>query len=47
MKKLAWLFALFMSCSSLGFAAETPEKSYDGSDDVIEAWGGTRNGGDC
>lgn len=43
MKKFALVLALFASFSNLSFAAG----SLDGSDDVIEAMGGTRNGGDC
>jgi hypothetical protein len=45
MKQLAFVLALFLSCTSLSFAAKS--SAPDGSDDVIEAFGGTRNGGDC
>lgn len=50
MKKFALLLALFASFSNLSFAAGShaaQTSSLDGSDDVIEAMGGTRNGGDC
>ena len=50
MKRFALVLALFASFSNLSFAAgasATPISSLDGSADVIEAMGGTRNGGDC
>ena len=50
MKKFALVLALFASFSNLSFAAGSyaaQTSSLDGSDDVIEAMGGTRNGGDC
>ena len=42
-KKITLLLALCAAFS--GTAVAGP--AYDGSDDLIEAWGGTRNGGDC
>jgi len=50
MKKFTLVLALFMSFSNFSFAAgasAAQSSNPDGSDDVIEAWGGTRNGGDC
>jgi hypothetical protein len=50
MKKFALVLALFASFFNLSFAAgghAAQTSSLDGSDDVIEAMGGTRNGGDC
>lgn len=47
-KKITLVLAFFMSFSGVSFASETASTdSSDGRDDVIEAWGGTRNGGDC
>lgn len=48
-KKITLVLALFMTFSGVSFASETDAKynSNDGSNDLIEAWGGTRNGGDC
>ena len=49
-KNIALVLAFFMSFSSVSFAGDTTasnSSSNDGTDDVIEAFGGTRNGGDC
>jgi hypothetical protein len=49
-KKIALVFVVLMSFSGLssaGAVSATTGSSYDGSNDLIEAWGGTRNGGDC
>ena len=45
-KKIMLVLALFMSISGTGFASAALSQA-DGSNDTIEAWGGTRNGGDC
>lgn len=48
--KIAILLAFFMSLSTASFAGGTVATDgsiNDGSNDVIEAWGGTRSGGDC
>jgi len=42
-KKITLAFALVAAFSGNVFASV----AYDGSSDLIEAYGGTRNGGDC
>ena len=42
-KKITIAFALVMAFSGSVLASTT----FDGSNDLIEAFGGTRNGGDC
>lgn len=44
-KKITIAFALFAAFS--GSALASTSTSFDGSSDLIEAFGGTRNGGDC
>ena len=48
-KKITLVLAFFMSFSGVSFASETAAtgNSIDGRDDLIEAWGGSHNGGDC
>lgn len=45
-KKITFVFALFVALSGTSFA-DTAFSGVDGADDLIEAYGGTRNGGDC
>ena len=42
-KKITLAFALVMAVSGNVFASA----AHDGSNDLIEAYGGTRNGGEC
>jgi hypothetical protein len=51
-KKIAFVLAFFVSFSGISLADSTTETNTnininDGRNDVIEAWGGTRNGGEC
>ena len=46
MKKITFVFALLVAFSGTSFAG-TAFSGVDGADDLIEAYGGTRNGGDC
>lgn len=49
-KKIALILTLFMSSTGVSFAGSTSAADSnvnDGTNDTIEAWGGTRNGGDC
>ena len=49
-KKIALAFTIFLSFSCASFAGSSSMANSsvnDGANDTIEAWGGTRNGGDC